>query len=107
MQLMTKELAAEFKKVGRQEGKLFDAVVVARFFDPCGSYTWYATEYDPESREFFGFVCGAENEWGLFSLDEMQRAKGAWGVGIERELYFDAMPLRAALARDGQTVPSG
>ena len=107
MQLMTKELEQRFAQVGRQEDKAFDALVVTRFFDPCGAYTWYATEYDPESQEFFGFVCGDEDEWGLFSLDEMRRARGALRLGIERDLHFDEMPLRAALERDGRSVPFG
>ena len=107
MNLLPKELEQRFAAVGGQEGKMFDAIVVARYFDPCGSYTWYATEFDPERREFFGFVCGDEEEWGLFSLAELQRARGALKLGIERDFHFEEMPLRAALERDGRTVPYG
>ena len=43
MKLMTKEIENLFKKFGRQE-KLDDPIVVAKFFNPTGAGTWYATE---------------------------------------------------------------
>ena len=34
-------------------------------------------------------VFGDHNdEWGSFALDELEAFKGAWGIGIERDLYF-------------------
>jgi len=102
MKLMTAELERRFAEVGRQEGKGFDALVIAKFFDPCGSWTWLATEFCPEGRIFFGYVLGHEREWGSFSLDEMETVKGPLGVGLERDLHFREMPLRDALKRDRQ-----
>jgi len=43
VKLMTKEIENLFKKLGRQE-KLDDPIVVAKFFNPTGAGTWYATE---------------------------------------------------------------
>ena len=43
MDLTTKALEAEFKKIGRQES-VNDPIVVAKFFNPAGQGTWYATE---------------------------------------------------------------
>ena len=43
MKLMTKELETQFKKIGRQEG-IDDPIVVAKFFNPSGAGTWFATE---------------------------------------------------------------
>jgi len=43
LKLMTKEIENLFKKLGRQE-KLDDPIVVAKFFNPTGAGTWYATE---------------------------------------------------------------
>ncbi len=85
MQLMTKELEKRFAEVGSQE-EVEDKLVIAKFFDPTGSWTWYATEYDPETRLFFGLVDGFEVEWGYFSLDELQNQKLKFGLGIERDL---------------------
>jgi len=55
MKLLTKELLKRFEKVGRQEDAK-DPIVIAKFFNPTGAGTWLATEYDPNSKEFFGFV---------------------------------------------------
>jgi hypothetical protein len=43
VKLLTKEIEGLFKKLGRQ-GKVDDPIVVAKFFNPTGSGTWYATE---------------------------------------------------------------
>jgi len=90
MKLMTKTLEERFAQVGSQEGAA-DPIIVAKFFNPCGGGTWYATEYDPETRIFFGYVSifGDHNdEWGSFSLDELEAYRGPFGIGIERDLYF-------------------
>ncbi len=123
MQLMTKEIEKQFKKTGRQEGNP-DPTVVAKFFNPAGSGTWYATElyYVVEQSDgnggirtveieaskmngnagkvvdmnFYGYVsifgdhC---DEWGEFALSELQSVKGPFGLGIERDLWFDPKPI--------------
>lgn len=54
MMLLTKELLNTFKRVGRQDDKeLHEVQVIAKFFHPYLSRTWYATEYDPEAQLFF------------------------------------------------------
>ena len=86
---MTPKLEARFKEVGNQEG-VKDPIVVAKFFNPTGIGTWYATEYDLKDRIFFGYASlfGDQNdEWGSFSLEELQEFKGRLGLGIERDLY--------------------
>jgi hypothetical protein len=90
MQLLTKKLLQRFEKVGRQENEP-DPLVIAKFFNQTGTGTWYATEYDPETKEFFGYVSifgDLNDEWGSFSLDELQNYRGRFGLGIERDLYF-------------------
>ena len=91
MKLLTKKLLARFAKIGRQEDST-DPIVVAKFFNPAGAGTWYATGYDPETKEFFGFVSifgDYNDEWGPFSLTELESYRGKFGLGIERDLYFD------------------
>ena len=100
MRLLTKEIENRFIKVGCQEGKGYDAEVIVKFFDPCGSWTWYATEYDPSTREFFGHVCGFENEWGNFSLDELQSVRNRLGLGLERDMHFGRKTVREALVAE-------
>ena len=90
MKLMTKELEDRFAKVGSQDD-VADPLIVAKFFNPCGAGTWYATEYDPATRLFFGYVSifGDHNdEWGSFSLEELEAFRGPLGIGIERDRYF-------------------
>ncbi len=93
MKLLTSEILERFKKTGFQDtGE--NPLIIAKFFNPAGSGTWYATEYDPEERKFFGFVTGlAFDEWGYFSLDEMQSVTLQMGLGIERDILFE--PTRA------------
>lgn len=93
MKLMTKALEEEFAKQGdTSQMKAEEIKVIAKFFNPCGSGTWYASEYNPEERMFFGFVSlfGDHNdELGYFSLDELESVVGPIGLGIERDLHFE------------------
>ena len=101
MKLLTKALLNLFHKVGRQEDKK-DPLVIAKFFNPTGAGTWYATEYDPKDRIFFGYVSifgDWNDEWGYFSLDELKSFKGRFGLGIERDLYFDEVPASQVTKR--------
>jgi hypothetical protein len=106
MKLLTKALIRRFEKIGRQED-VKDPIVVAKFFNPGGAGTWYATEYDPATRCFFGYVSifgDINDEWGYFSLDELESATCPFylvGEGhryklyakIERDLYFPEQPI--------------
>jgi len=91
MKLLTKEIEKRFKEIGFQsQGNVADPIVVVKFFNPTGAGTWYATEYDPETKQFFGYVSifGDHNdEWGYFSLEELENFEGGFGLGIERDLY--------------------
>jgi hypothetical protein len=90
MKLLTKALKKRFAQVGRQEESK-DPLVIAKFFNPTGAGTWYATEYDPVDRIFFGNVSiigDWNDEWGSFSLDELEAYTSPFGLGIERDLYF-------------------
>lgn len=87
MKLLTKELVSIFAKVGRQDR---DPYIIAKFFNPSWGQTRYATEYDPEEEIFFGYVTGMDvDERGSFSLAELESYKGPFGIGIERDKYFD------------------
>lgn len=90
MELITQELIKRFQEVGSQEDKK-DPLIIAKFFNPTGAGTWYATEYDPIKKMFFGYVSILGNqcdEWGYFSLDELENLKLPFGLSIERDLYF-------------------
>ena len=82
-----------------------DPLVVCKFFDPVGSWTWYATEGSPVDEDgyydtnkekvdylFFGLVVGFVKELGYFSLTELQTLKeglrGMRALPIERDVHF-------------------
>ncbi len=101
MRLMTKQLEKRFLQVGNQS-ELEDPVVIAKFFNPCGGGTWYATEYDPKDKIFFGYasIFGDWNdEWGYFSLEELESFQGPFGIGIERDLFFDEKPFSQVVTK--------
>ncbi len=90
MRLMTEQLEKRFAQVGSQE-HVKDPVIIAKFFNPTGAGTWYATEYDAKEQIFFGYVSifgDWNDEWGSFSLQELESFRGRLGRGIERDLYW-------------------
>ena len=55
MKLLTKKILKRFEKVGSQEDT-DDPIIILKFFNATGAGTWYATEYNPEYKMFFGYV---------------------------------------------------
>ena len=93
MKLLTKAILDQFKKIWNQDDKKSeDVIIVAKFFNPTGAGTWYASEYDEERECFFGYVSifGDHNdEWGGFTLYDLESFKWKFGLGIERDLHFE------------------
>src|SRR5512144_1808982 len=102
MKLLTQEIRAKLPALYSQENKK-DPIVICKFFDPTGSWTWYAYEGSPIDENgyydtnkpkvdflFFGLVIGFVPEFGNFSLKELTEAKqglsGIQALAIEREL---------------------
>jgi hypothetical protein len=101
MQLMTKQLEERFAQVGSQEN-VKDPIVIAKFFNPTGIGHWFATEYDSKDKMFFGYVSlfgDYNDEWGYFSLAELESFKGKLGLGIERDLHFEECPMSEIIKR--------
>jgi hypothetical protein len=91
MKLLTEEIIKRFAEVGSQEN-VEDPIVIAKFFNPTGIGYWFVTEYNPEEKIFFGYVSlfgDYNDEWGSFSLAELEEFKGLGGLGIERDLHFE------------------
>lgn len=97
MKLLTKELEVKLPPLYSQDGKGYEAIALAKFFTPDSSWTWYATEYDPVERVFFGLVDGLEKELGYFRLDELESVKGPLGLSIERDIYFEPTRIKELL----------
>lgn len=103
MELLPAEVRERLPKLYANEGNR-DPVVQVKYFTPDSSWTWYATEGQPEEDDFlfFGYVIGFEREWGYFVLSEMESARGPLGLPIERDLYFTPAPISEVLKREGR-----
>ena len=63
MKIVTEEFEALFKDYplySQDDAK--DPKVIAKLFDPCGSATWYLTEYDPVKKIAFCYVVGFQQD---------------------------------------------
>ena len=99
MKLMTKEITKQAQKQ-YPLGNSYEQKIVAKFFDPTGSYTWYLMNQDPEDPDYlWGIVRGHEVETGSFLLSDLTGYKGRFGLGIERDLYFKPMIAKDCLDR--------
>lgn len=93
MMLLTKAIEKRLPALyANEDHGIDDPVVVCKFFTPDSNWTWYATEYDPEERLFFGLVDGFVKEWGYFSLTDLETAKGPMGLPIERDRHWQTIP---------------
>ncbi len=96
MKLLTKDLERQLPALYATENVLEeDKIAVVKFFSPIGSATWYGVEYNPEERVFFGYVIGlGEDEWGYFSLTELEGVRLRWGLKIERDKFWTPRPMK-------------
>jgi hypothetical protein len=104
---LTKALLKSLPALYSQENTP-DPMVVCKFFTPDAGWTWYAIEgspvdangyYDTDKPKvdflFFGLVSGFEVELGYFSLSELKTVRGAFGLPVERDRYFEPTRLSA------------
>jgi len=70
-----------------------DPTVYLKFFNPCGSQSWFLTEYDPEDNMAFGYVDLGEPELGYFSITELEEIVLPMGLKIERDISFEPKHL--------------
>lgn len=97
MKLLTAALLKKLPALRSQDGKGLDALAIVKFFNPTGSHTWYASEFDPIEKLFFGKVVSSdcpEGELGYFSLAEIESLRGRFGLPMERDRWFDPTPLK-------------
>lgn len=71
MELLTDELKNKIPKLYSTEN-IKDPIVQCKFYIPNNRYKWYVLEFDLEQGNFFGYVCGHENELGYFSLWDLE-----------------------------------
>lgn len=91
MMLMPKYLEKDMPSLYSAEQEK-DPVVKCKFFMPMTKWYWYGIEFDGKDT-FFGYVVGEFPELGYFSLSSLQELEGPYGVGVERDLFFESAPL--------------
>ena len=93
MKLLTQAIRSKLPSLGSTDQLPHDqAMAQTKFFTPDSSWTWYPLEFDGE-HTFFGLVVGFAVEMGYFDLQELEAARGPWGLPIERDLWFKPTPL--------------
>ena len=85
---MTKEIKEKAQKQ-YDEGSDMEQKVVAKFFDPMGSWKWFLMNMHKDDDYCWGIVKGHEVEMGSFSIKELQ----SMSPRIQRDLYFE--PVKA------------
>ncbi|MEX0833604.1 MAG: DUF2958 domain-containing protein [Actinomycetota bacterium] len=80
-----------------------DPLVVMKFFTPDSNWTWYVLEGSREDDDFifFGLVDGFVAELGYYSLNELEAVRGPLGLPIERDLWWQSVPLSEVKALVG------
>ena len=105
MKLITKKQREKLLKNGRKRPE--DAKPVIKLFDPTGAATWLFTELDEGGDTLFGLCDLGFPELGYCSLEEISALRGRFGLGIERDLHFQAKhPLStyAEAARNARRI---
>ena len=97
---LTESILEDFRTIWDQS-ETSNPIVVCKYFDPCSHWTRYATEYDEETKIFFGFVRGIEQERWSFSLAELQGYKWTLGIGIERDIHFEKCTFSEMKEKEG------
>lgn len=102
--ITVEEIPKDLPSLYAQENET-DPMVYVKYFDPTGSWTWYATEgspvdeyglYDTDRDKvdflFFGYVLGHDAELGYFSFNELANVhkdlNGLDALPIEQDISF-------------------
>ena len=94
MMLLTKANKRKLPALGTTDGQGDEAVAQVKFFSIASPHRWFATEYDPETGQFFGLVTGGEvDELGYFSLEELKSAKWHGIPAVERDRNYRPQTL--------------
>ena len=91
MKLMTDEIRNKLPKLGETDQQE-DPIVQVKFFCSWSHWSWFGYEFDGEDV-FFGFVKGDFDEFGTFSLSELESVRGPMGLRIERDIHFTPRPV--------------
>lgn len=97
MKMITKAILKKLPKLYSTENIPVEKKnVICKYFSPVGNWTWYVIEGEEQKNGdilFWGYVKGHENEYGFFSLNQLNKIRLPYGLKIERDLHFGNVPL--------------
>ena len=100
MKLFTKEIEAKAQAQYPLGADMEKQVIVAKFFNPSGAGTWWLMNQDPNDPDYlWGVVDLFETEVGSFSKSELENYVGVYGLGIERDIYFEEVNAKVLFER--------
>lgn len=101
MKLLTDEIIEKLPPLYSTEDNS-DPMIQVKFFTPDSNWTWYIIEGSKQENGdwlFFAYVQGLESEYGYVLLSELESARGPLGLHIERDLYFEPIPISSILGK--------
>ena len=106
MMLLTKANKKTLPMIGAGAALSADQIKVpVKFFDPCGRWTFYLAEFDPDSDLMYGFVVsplGADcDELGYASFAEIKSVRGRFGLPMERDRHWNEKTTLAEVMSGG------
>ena len=78
-----------------------------KFFDPCGAATWFIAEAEEvvlmdgtPDLQMFGWCDMGMGfpELGYVMLSDLASVKGPLGLGIERDIFWDSVPMSEVMS---------
>ena len=93
--LITKAILNKIPALYAQEGRGEDAIVYLKMY--LGSFTWFFTEFNPETGILFGktfsHMC-PDGEYGYTQIEELQELLARGMFAVERDASWTPKPLK-------------
>ena len=89
-------------RLSEQDNDTTDVKPLVKLFDPCGAATWLIIELNPEDDDLAFGLCDLGigfPELGSARISELDAHKGPLGIGIGRDVHFEADNTLSAYAK--------
>ena len=94
MELITEDMKGQIPRLEMAPDSL-DPMVGVLFHMPMLDWAWYVLEFDGKD-EVFALEERERAKWGFFSLEELQKLRGPFGVRVQRAQQYRPMRLSEA-----------
>ena len=91
-----------------EETAVEDKQIIAKLFDPCGRWTFYLVELNPETRIAFGWTRSALepsfDELGYVDLNEVGETRNRLGLYMERDKFYGSHTLAEVMNEEAAAL---